>query len=117
MSHHTSELNQWNAIKQFFQNTFQTEEELDVEAMLYLIGVQEVGKGNQRYKKDDKVNLMHIAVCRLLSPFGYYEYQGKDEDYWPIYKLVEPLPALQPNEQKLLMKRAIIRYFEEENLL
>ncbi len=107
----------WKAIQNFFKNTFQIEDDIDVDTMLYLIGLQEVGKGVERYKKDDKINLIHVAVCRLLQPFGYYKFTGKDADFWPQYELVEPLPALKPNEQKLLMKKAIVNYFEEEGLL
>ncbi len=112
-----NEAEKWKQIQQFFQDNFQIEEEVDVDTMLFLIGVQEVGKGKERYRKEDKVNLIHVAVCRLLEPYGYYEFTGKDEDFWPQYSLKENLPNLKPNEQKLLMKKAIIRYFEEEDLL
>ncbi len=113
------EAERWKAIQLFFKNHFEIEEgeEVDVDTMLFLIGVQEVGKGAMRYKKDDKVNLIHVAVCRLLTPYGYYEFVGKDDDFWPVYELKESLPNLKPNEQKLLMKKAILNYFEEEELL
>jgi len=92
-------------------------EQLNLDAIIYLIGVQELGKGNIEYKKDDKVNLMHIAICRLLEPFGYYEFDFFDEEGWPHYKTLEELPALKSGEQTVLIKEAIVLYFKEKEVI
>lgn len=89
-------------------------EKLDYTAILFLIGVQELGKDFQTYKKDQKVELIHIGVCSVLIPFGYYQFIGRDEDGWPHFERTDLLPALNPEEQELLVKRAIIRYFNPE---
>ncbi|HRH64912.1 MAG TPA: hypothetical protein PLU53_01310 [Bacteroidia bacterium] len=89
-------------------------EEPDLQALLFLIGVQELGQGPQKYSKDEKQDLMHIATCRLLSQFGYYELTGADEQGWPFWKLSQKLPPLTLREQDLLLKQAIIDYFETE---
>lgn len=107
----------WRKIEAFFEENFEVEKNPPMETLLFLIGVQELGSGCQKYTKDDKINLLHIAVCRLLEPFGYYKFSGYDEDGWPQYQTLETLPELKPNEQKLLMKKAIIQYFLDENLL
>jgi len=83
----------------------------DLQALLFLIGVQELGKGHQAFKKDDKVNLMHIAICTLLEPHGYYTFIGKDLDGWPHYELSSKLPELNDKEQEHLIKDAIVDYF------
>jgi hypothetical protein len=87
-------------------------EKLDYSAILFLIGVQELGKGYQKFKKDQKLELMHIAICTLLEPYGYYTYEGRDEDGWPHFNRVENLPPLTPPEQELLIKKAIVKYFQ-----
>jgi hypothetical protein len=87
-------------------------EEPDLQAILFLIGVQELGKGPQKYSKDEKQDLMHIAVCRLLSTFGYYELIGEDQDGWPHWELVKKLPPLTLKEQDWLLKQAVVEYFE-----
>ena len=92
-------------------------EQLNLDAIIYLIGVQELGKGAVEYKKDDKVDLMHIAICRLLEPFGYYEFDFFDTDGWPHYKALEELPALKSGEQTILIKEAIVLYFKELELI
>ena len=107
----------WIKIEKFFVENFQTEKNPPIETLLFLIGIQELGSGKQKYSKDDKVNLIHIAVCRLLEPFGFYEFEDYDDDGWPMYKQLEELPELKPNEQQLLMKKAIIQYFIDEDLL
>lgn len=102
----------WEALVQRISDRFGDGEELDLDAIIFLVGVQELGMGSRRFKKDEKVNLMHIAICRLLEPYGYYEYEGRDPDGWPHYTLVEELPSLKPGEQSVLMKEALVRYFE-----
>lgn len=84
----------------------------DLQVVLFLIGVQELGKGPLKFSKDEKQDLMHIAVCRLLSTFGYYELVGLDQDGWPHWKLVKKLPPLSLKEQDLLLKQAAIDYFD-----
>ena len=111
-----SETELWAKVEHFFEENFQTEKNVPIETILFLIGVQELGSGKQKYSKDDKVNIIHIAVCRLLQPFGYYEFSHYDDDGYPHFKEKEQLPELKPNEQQLLMKKAIIQYFMDENL-
>lgn len=105
----------WKKIEHFFEVNFQTEKNPPIETILFLIGIQELGSGQQKFTKDDKVNLIHIAVCRLLEPFGYYKFSHYNEG-WPEFKKLEDLPDLKPNEQSLLMKKAIIQYFEDEEI-
>ena len=112
-----NENQKWNKIVEFFESKFTDGQKPDLDSILFMIGVQELGKGTQKFKKDDKVNLMHIAVCRLLEPYGYYRFDGKDNDGWPQFELIAPLPELKPNEQTILMKKAIIYYFEEQELI
>ncbi|MEC5394023.1 hypothetical protein [Bergeyella sp. RCAD1439] len=106
----------WTKVETFFQEHFGAERNVSIETILFLIGVQELGSGKQNYSKDDKVNLIHIAVCRLLEPFGYFRFSHYDDQGYPHFEETEPLPDLQPNEQTLLMKKAVIQYFIDETL-
>ena len=107
----------WEAVVGFMSEKFGDGEQLDLDAIVYLIGVQELGIGGKNFKKDEKVNLMHIAICRLLEPYGYYEFDFFDDDGWPHYKTKEQLPTLKPGEQSVLMKEAIVQYFTEKELI
>jgi hypothetical protein len=108
---------EWELILQILAKRFGEGEQLNLDAIIYLIGVQELGKGVVEFKKDDKVNLMHIAICRLLEPFGYYEFDYFDEDGWPHYKTIEELPLLKSGEQTVLIKEAIVLYFKTQKLI
>jgi hypothetical protein len=87
---------------------------LDLNAILFLVGVQELGQHARDFKKDEKVALMHIAICVLLMPYGYYRELGRDADGWPHFERVKDLPSLGPEEQERLMKEALLAYFEQE---
>jgi len=89
------------------------EGDLNLDNIIFLIGVQEYGKGYQSFKKDDKINLMHIAVCTLLEPYGFYEFEGLDTDGWPHFKLLKNIPPLNSDDQQTLMKKAVLNYFTE----
>jgi hypothetical protein len=102
----------WNFLVAELSQQFADGDELNVDGIIYLIGVQELGQGHRRFKKDEKVNLMHIAICKLLEPYGYYEFDFFDEDGWPHYKTLTELPSLKPGEQTVLIKEAIVSYFE-----
>ncbi len=86
---------------------------LDLNGILFLIGVQELGQHAREFKKDEKLNLMHIAICVVLMPYGYYRELGRDPDGWPHFERVKELPVLGSEEQERLMKEAILAYFEE----
>ncbi|MBI2271562.1 MAG: hypothetical protein HYU69_14555 [Bacteroidetes bacterium] len=88
--------------------------DLDLQGIIFLIGVQELGKGYQKFKKDEKLEVMHIAICTLLEPYGHYEFIGRDTDGWPHWKINEKLPPLKPGQQNLLMKQAIVDYFKND---
>mgnify|MGYP003631884224 FL=1 len=102
----------WNFLVEKLTNDFSEGDELNVDGILYLVGVQELGQGYREFKKDEKMNLMHIAICKLLEPYGYYEFDYFDDDGWPHYKTLTELPNLKPGEQTVLMKEAIVSYFE-----
>jgi hypothetical protein len=102
----------WGFLVEKLTNDFSEGDELNLDGILYLIGVQELGQGHRAFKKDEKMNLMHIAICKLLEPYGYYEFDFYDDEAWPHYKTLTELPNLKAGEQTVLMKEAVVSYFE-----
>jgi len=86
----------------------------DLNAVLFIIGVQELGKGAKNFSKEEKQDLMHIAICKVLSLAGYYELEGIDGSGWPHWKLIKKLPHFDLLEQEKLLKMLVIEYFEKE---
>jgi hypothetical protein len=104
----------WKSLIKQLNQTFDAD--LDIQGVLFLIGVQVLGQGPKKFKKDDKLALMHIAICSLLEPYGYYVFKGADADGYPHWEVKESLPFLNSGQQLALMKTAIIEYFEKEGL-
>ncbi|NOT75226.1 MAG: hypothetical protein HOP08_09880 [Cyclobacteriaceae bacterium] len=86
----------------------------DLNGVLFLIGVQELGKGYQLFTKEQKQDLMHIAICKVLSYSGYYELEGQDAEGWPHWKMVKKMPRFDLLEQEKLLKMHVLEYFEKE---
>ena len=87
----------------------------DLQTLLFLIGVQELGQIHRDFTKEEKQDLMHIAVCHLLSLDGYFEYLGRDEEGWPHYDAIKLMPALNEGleKQEQLLKRQVLKYFDK----
>ena len=107
----------WEELVLRLSDSFSDGDTLELDAIIYLVGVQELGQYHRSFKKDEKINLMHIAICRLLEPYGYYQFEHFDEEGWPHYKAKEELPPLKSGEQTVLMKEAIVNYFLEKEYL
>ncbi len=117
MSRDTELKERWEKVVNKISRQFADGEKMELENIIYLIGVQELGKINITFKKDDKVNLLHIAICRLLEPYGYYAFDFFDKEGWPHYKVIKELPQLKAGEQSILMKEAIVNYFLQNNYI
>lgn len=112
-----SEINKkWEELRQVVAQQFDTDVP-DIKVMLFLIGVQELGKGAQQFSKREKEELMHIANCRLFSAMGFYELKGLDDDGWPHWELVKPIPNYTLLEQEMILKSLIIDYFQELEMI
>lgn len=107
----------WDELVLRLSGSFSDGDPLELDAIIYLVGVQELGQYHRSFKKDEKLNLMHIAICRLLEPYGYYQFDYFDEEGWPHYTVKEQLPPLKSGEQTVLMKEAIVNYFLEKEYI
>ena len=86
----------------------------DLEAILFLIGMQETGFLKQKISKEQKQDLMHVAICTVLSASGYYALEQKDKDGWPHFRQLKELPPMPLHEQENLLKDNILFYFEQQ---
>ena len=84
----------------------------DLNSVLFLVGVQELGKGMKDFSKEEKQDLIHIAICKIFEPEGYYKLEGTDEDGWPHYELQKALPHKNLVEQVSFMRKRILGYFK-----
>ena len=87
----------------------------DMEAILFLIGIQEFGQIKQKFTKEQKQDLMHVAVCSLLAKSGYYELERIDEEGWPHFRQLKAMPAMSLPEQENFLKDHVLLYFENND--
>jgi hypothetical protein len=84
----------------------------NMEAILFLIGINEVGfDPNKNFKKEEKQDLIHVATCILMSHDGYYEYTHHDADGWPHFDKKKEFPGVSLKEQEDYLKEKVILYF------
>ena len=88
----------------------------DLETILFLIGIQEFGQIRDKFTKEQKQDLMHIAVCSLLAPSGFYELEGADQDGWPHFRQLKAMPEMNTIEQENFLKDHILLYFQNHEL-
>jgi hypothetical protein len=88
----------------------------DMETILFLIGIQEFGDIKEKFTKEQKQDLMHIAICSLLSKSGYYELEKIDDDGWPHFKQLKVMPDMSAPEQENFIKDHVLLYFDEHEL-
>ena len=100
----------FKALQTKLKQQFKRQPSLD--AILYIIGMNALGKGNVTYDRDEKMNLLHVAHCTVFALSGYYELERTDEDGWPHFKTLKQYPTMELSEQELFLKQHILMYFK-----
>ena len=84
----------------------------EINSILFVIGLQELNIEFNKLTKDQKVEVMHIGLCVVFAPQGYYKPIGRDQDGWIHFDTVKKFPKLNADEQEEIIKEAIIEYYE-----
>jgi hypothetical protein len=103
---------EWLRIRNQIKDSFKKPELPDLNAVLLLIGIQILGRWQKTYSKEEKQDLMHIAICELLSQEGIYVFKGRDADGWPHYDRVTKSPVEGPDAQERYLIVQIILFFQ-----
>ena len=104
---------EWLRVRHLVKDILKREELPNMNAILFMIGIQELGRPQVEFTKEEKQDLMHIAICRLLSYDGLYSFVGRDEDGWPHYEQLKTNNTKGVKNQELLLKKKVIQYFTE----
>jgi hypothetical protein len=106
---------EWLRVQHHVKDALSRKELPDLQAVLFLIGIQELGTVQRTFTKEEKQDLMHIAVCTLLTEEGYYTLQGMDGDGWPHFTQVRAVPDQGVKAQERMLKEKVIQYFNLEH--
>ena len=104
---------EWLRVQHLVQEAMRRDTLPDLNTVLFLIGIQELGRWKKGFTKEEKQDLMHIAVCRLLAYDDCYEFVGRDADGWPHWRQVLEMPRRDTTAQETLLKILAVRYFKE----
>ena len=105
---------EWLKIRHFLKDKFSKEEIPDLNAVLFLIGIQTLGRWKKEFTKEEKQDLMHIAICEITQVDGCYVFKGRDHDGWPHYEALKPIDKKGVKEQEKYLIVKVIEYFERE---
>lgn len=104
---------EWLKVRHYVKDAFDRKDLPDLQTILFLIGIQELGQLRKEFTKEEKQDLMHIAVCSLLANEGIYEYVGRDQDGWPHFEKQKNITIQGVEAQERLLMQNIISYFEQ----
>lgn len=104
---------EWLRVRHYVKDAMKRDDLPDLNMVLLLIGMQELGRWKKKFTKEEKQDLMHIAVCRLLSYEEYFEFIGRDADGWPHWKQVREMNTQNLGQQERLLQRMAVKYFKE----
>jgi len=102
---------EWQALLHYLEGKFSKRP--DMNGVLFLVGLNVLGLGPQDFSKEQKQDLMHIAVCELLSFAEFYEFAGRDDQGWPHYKILRSPQGMSLAEQEVVLRACAVEYFKE----
>ena len=103
---------EWLKLRHQVQDRFKRKDLPDTNALLFLVGIHVLGQLKRTFTKEEKQDLMHIAICELLMEDGFYEFKGLDQDGWPHYETIRPVPVQGVKEQERFLQEKLIAYFK-----
>jgi hypothetical protein len=103
---------EWLRVRHIVKDALKRDTLPDLNLVLLMIGIQELGFWKKDFTKEEKQDLMHIGVCELLTIDGVYEFVGRDTDGWPHYKLVQKWSTKGEQSQETMLKELAIQYFK-----
>lgn len=103
----------WDELGGIVSDFFGTEGRPSPEDLLFIVGLETLGKVGTDFGRERKMEILHLGVCTVLD--DYYRLEGRDADGWPRFTLAAPLPDMNGSGQDLFLKMAIIRYFGKKD--
>lgn len=101
---------QWEEMKQKIESRIGKRPK-DLNAVLYLIGIQELGR-IKRFEKEEKQDLINLGLTTILSLGGFFKFSHLDEEGWPHYEQQKLMDKVDLKNQVRLIKSLCVRYFE-----
>jgi len=103
----------WAKLQRWVEHRFG--KKADMEGILFLVGIQELGHGFlPDLDKDRKEQIVVEGAYCVLETLGYYERVGMERTGHWIWEQRHELPAdLSKEAEEHMLRRAVLRYFDK----
>lgn len=108
-------MEKWNRLTDLLKTKFGIEQ--DLTSVLYLIGVQELGRGFENFSQEEKMDLIDMAKAKLLSSLGLYIEKGLNAEGWLIFEKAENYSEISNQNKGFSLHNLIVEYFENQGIL
>lgn len=105
----------WLKVREYVNRVFNKKPDLN--AILFLIGLNELGIIKSEWSKEEKQDLMHVGLCTIFLKDSYFKFIGNDQDGWPHFEKAGDIDVGNLRQQEFLIKSRAIRYFKEKSLI
>lgn len=85
--------------------------EVDLNGILFLVGIRERGLTLQPFTREEKLSLINLGSCTLYLEMGLVESCGSDAEGWPIFKQKSLAPTIPEERKKKVLQDCALRYF------
>lgn len=86
--------------------------DVDLNGVLFLVGIRERGLAFQPFSKEEKMNLINLGSCTLYQEMGLVEKTGTDEEGWPLFRQKTLAPVITEERKNKVLQDCAVRYFK-----
>jgi hypothetical protein len=84
---------------------------VDLNGVLFLVGIRERGLTFQQFTKEEKLNLINLGSCTLYKEMGLTEITGYDAEGWPLFQQKALSPEIPEERKQKTLQDCALRYF------
>ena len=101
----------WNDLCKTLNELFGIE--VDINGVLFLVGIRERGLTLQPFTKEEKITLINLGSCTLYQEMGLVKRSGTDPDGWPLFHQNALAPVITEERKLKTLQDCAIRYFQK----
>jgi hypothetical protein len=104
-------ISNWKELCEHLGNQFDID--VDLNGVLFLVGIRERGLTFQPFTKEEKMSLINLGSCTLYQEMGLTEKTGIDEEGWPVFKQKTLAPVIPEERKHKVLQDCAVRYFQK----
>jgi len=87
--------------------------DIDLNGVLFLVGIRERGLTFQPFSKEEKMSLINLGSCTLYLEMGLTEKTGVDKDGWPVFTQKSLALVVTEERKNKVLQDCALRYFKK----